>query len=112
MDLSSHSLVASLKYVPIALGFVLTAFAADLTGAPRAVVGVNFSFYLLGFLMFLQAKRSLRTGGSNERSGTRRMTPSNRLLHRIGLGLMLLGALITYILYNVTFAGVPAAPAA
>ncbi len=112
MDLSSHSLVASAKYVPIALGVVFTTFAADVTGAPWVVVGANFSFYVLGFLMFLQAKRSLRTGGSNERSGPRKMTPSNQLLYRIGFGLMLLGALFTFVLYNVTFAGVPAPPAA
>lgn len=112
MDPSRHSLLANLKYVPIALGVVLTSFAANVTGAPWVVVGANFSLYALGFLMFLQAKRSLRTGGSKERSGPRRMTPSNRLLYRIGFGLMLLGVLFTFVLYNVTFVGVPAAPAA
>jgi hypothetical protein len=107
-----HSLVAILMYAPIVLGVVLTTFAVAVTGAPWLVVGVNLLVYLLGFLMLFQAKRSIRAADLNVSFGSRKMTPSNRLLYRLGYGLMLLGALFTYVLYSVTFAGIPAASAA
>lgn len=96
--------IARALYAPVVLGALLCLLSLFLTDAPREFVFANLGVYALGFLMFAQATRSLRERIARRGADSVRMTPSNRLLYRIGILLMSLGVLLTFILYNLTFA--------
>jgi len=82
------------------IGVAVAGLSMPIAGTPRNYALSNIALYIVGFLMFLQAKRSIRPLDRGRTSPPRPMTPSNRLLYRIGSLTLFFAAVVTFILYN------------